>query len=41
MSVKELKYLKNNKRVIFEGKKHKPLKNAYIENYISRVMDVP
>jgi len=34
MSVKELKYLKNNKKVIFEGEKYKPLKNAYIESYV-------
>ena len=33
MSVKELKSLKNNNKVIFEGKKYKPLKNAYIESY--------
>jgi len=33
MSVKELKSLKNNKKVIFEGKKYNPLKNAYIESY--------
>ncbi len=33
MSVKELKSLKNNKKVFFEGKKYKPLKNAYIESY--------
>tara|TARA_B100000575_G_C23124508_1_gene651286 strand:- start:465 stop:1916 length:1452 start_codon:yes stop_codon:yes gene_type:complete len=33
MSVKELKSIKNNKKVIFEDKKCKPLKNAYIESY--------
>ena len=33
MSVKELKSLKNNNKVIFEGKKYNPLKNAYIESY--------
>ena len=33
MSVKELKSLNNNKEVIFEGEKNKPLKNAYIESY--------
>ena len=33
MSVKELKSLKNNKKIIFEGKKYNPLKNAYIESY--------
>tara|TARA_B100000963_G_C22576865_1_gene648859 strand:- start:129 stop:1580 length:1452 start_codon:yes stop_codon:yes gene_type:complete len=33
MSVKELKSIKNNKKVIFEDKKYKPLKNAYIESY--------
>ena len=33
MSVKELKSLKNKRKVIFEGKKYNPLKNAYIESY--------
>ena len=33
MSVKEVKSLKNDKKLIFEGKIYNPLKNAYIESY--------
>ena len=33
MSVRELKSLNKNKKMVFGGKKNKPLKNAYIESY--------